>query len=47
MVTANDVGCKLDDFSHVKIHRHQTSIEIVAERMTMKQQMRVVSVVKC
>jgi hypothetical protein len=47
MVTANDVDCKLDDFSHAKIHRHQTTIEITAEWMAMKQQMRVVTVVKC
>ena len=32
MVTANDVDCELNDFSHVKIHRHQTSIEITVEK---------------
>jgi hypothetical protein len=32
MVTTNDVDCELNDFSHVKIHRHQTSIEITVEK---------------
>jgi len=30
--TANDVGCKLDDFSHAKIHRHHTSATAAAEK---------------
>ena len=32
MVTSNDVDGKLNDFSHVKIHRHQTSIEITEKK---------------